>query len=179
LERVEVRELPPGDLERIREVDRSEHVRLQYICRDGVLRQQPVDWDVSRWPEHGPDDFSVRGFVDRWSPILSEGGKLLGALAGQSIMGFAILRFDLSPGVSELVALYVDRGARRRGVAGALTDEVERLARLGGSNSLYVSATPSESAVGFYLSRGFRLARLVNEELAAQEPEDIQMEKAL
>ena len=77
------------------------------------------------------------------------------------------------------MALYVDQAARRSGVAGALTDEVERLARRSGAQSLYVSATPSESAVGFYLSRGFQLARHVNEELSAREPEDIQMEKAL
>ncbi len=38
LERVELRELAPSDLERIRQVDRSEHVRLQYICQDGALR---------------------------------------------------------------------------------------------------------------------------------------------
>ncbi|MCP3904853.1 MAG: GNAT family N-acetyltransferase [Planctomycetes bacterium] len=179
MEAVELRALAPRDLERIREVDRSEHVRLQYVCRDGALREEVVDWDVPRWPEHGPDDFSVRGLVERWTPLLSEGGTLLGAIAGDTIIGFAILRPDLSPGVAELVALYIDQGARRRGIAGALTDEVERLARLDGAELLYVSATPSESAVGFYLSRGFRIARRVHAELAAQEPEDIQMEKTL
>jgi GNAT superfamily N-acetyltransferase len=179
LEGFELRELAPGDLERIREVDRSELVKLQYVCQDGALRQQAVAWDVPRWPEQGPDDFSVRGLVERWSPLLTAGGKLLGAFSDESLLGFAILRYDLSPGVSELVALYVDQGARRRGIAGALTDEVERFARSGGAESLYVSATPSESAVGFYLSRGFRLAQRVNADLAAQEPEDIQMEKTL
>jgi len=179
LEGIKLKELDPGDLERIREVDRSEHVKLQYVWQGGTLREQVVDWDVPRWPEQGSGDFSVRGLVEEWGPLLRDGGKLLGALSGEALVGFAILRPGLSPGVSELVALYVDRGSRRTGVARALTDRVEHLARLCGTEWLYVSATPSGSAVGFYLRHGFRPARQVNEELAAREPEDIQMEKAL
>jgi GNAT superfamily N-acetyltransferase len=176
---IDVRKLPPEDLDRIGEIDRSERVTRQYIVHDGELSHQIVDWDVPRWAVDGPDDFSVRGLVERWAPILSEGGILMGAFCGASLVGFAIHRPDLSPGVSELVALYVDRSARRHGVAGALLEEVEQVARQGGAQSLYVSATPSESAVGFYLSKGFDLACCVNEDLAAQEPEDIQMEKVL
>ena len=174
-----VRELDIRDLARIGEVDRSERVTLQYVVRNGRLDQEVVDWDVPRWPDDGSDDFSVRGLAEQWRPILLNGGDLLGAFAGATLVGFAIHRPSLSPGVSELVALYVDRAARRKGVAGALLDEVERLARQAGARSLYASATPSASAVGFYLSRGFDLARPVNEELAAREPEDIQMQKAL
>lgn len=175
----EVLELLPGDLRRIGEVDRSERVTVQYVVQAGVLERKTVNWDVSPWPEDGADDFSVRGLVEKWGPILSDGGTLLGAATGRSLIGFAIHRPDLSPGVSELVALYVDQRARRRGVAGALLDEVERLARLAGARSLYASATPSGSAVGFYLRKGFVLASPPNAKLAALEPEDIQMEKLL
>jgi hypothetical protein len=44
---------------------------------------------------------------------------------------------------------------------------------------LYVSATPSESAVGFYTGQGFRPTEEVNEELFELEPEDIHMIKPL
>jgi len=175
----EVLHLPSGDLRRIGEVDRSERVTVQYVVQAGALEQRPVSWDVPAWPEDGADDFSVRGLVEKWGPILSGGGTLLGAVTGSSLIGFAIHRPDLSPGVSEIVALYVDQRARRGGVAGALLDEVERLARLAGARSLYVSATPSGSAVGFYLRKGFVLACPPNAKLAALEPEDIQMEKLL
>lgn len=176
---IELRELAPSDLERIREVDRSERVTVQYILQDGALKKQSVDWDVPRWPEDGPDDFSVRGLMKSWGPILQAGGKLIGAFSGDELIGFAILKYDLSPGVSELVALYVDSKARRRGIAKALTDEVERLATEAGANSLCVSATPSEATVDFYSSCGFVLAENPNEELTTLEPEDIQMEKPL
>jgi len=171
--------MPGEDLARIGEVDRSERVTLRYVLRDETLRQEEVDWDVPRWPADGPDDFSVRGLVEMWGPILAHGGTLLGAFAEESLVGFAIHRPNLSPQVSELVALYVDRSVRRQGVARALVDEVERVARGGGARSLYVSATPSESAVGFYLGLGFDLAKCVNEELATREPDDIQMEKPI
>jgi ribosomal protein S18 acetylase RimI-like enzyme len=71
--------------------------------------------------------------------------------------------------------LHVSRQARRQGVARRLTDEVVRLAREGGARELYVSATPSESAVGFYLRQGFRPTTRVDEVLYRLEPEDIHM----
>lgn len=53
-------------------------------------------------------------------------------------------------------------------------DEMESLARDRDARALYVSATPSESAVGFYLSRGFRPTEPFPEPFA-KEPEDIHM----
>ena len=44
---------------------------------------------------------------------------------------------------------------------------------------MYVSAVPSESAVGFYRSQGFTPTQEVDEELYALEPEDIHMTKTL
>jgi len=40
---------------------------------------------------------------------------------------------------------------------------------------MYVSATPTESAVGFYLRQGCRLAQPVHPELFAAEPEDVHL----
>ena len=44
-----------------------------------------------------------------------------------------------------------------------------------GARSLYVSATPTGSAVGFSLGRGCRLADPVHPELFTDEPEDIHL----
>jgi hypothetical protein len=44
-----------------------------------------------------------------------------------------------------------------------------------GATNLYVSAVPSESAVGFYLSQGFRPVGTPRPELFELEPEDIHM----
>ncbi len=53
--------------------------------------------------------------------------------------------------------------------------EACEIARETGASQLYVSSTPSSSAVGFYLSQGCRLVEEVDPELSALEPEDIHL----
>jgi hypothetical protein len=48
-----------------------------------------------------------------------------------------------------------------------------------GAASIYVSATPTASAVGFYLRQGCRLAHPVHPDLFAAEPEDIHLVRSL
>ena len=52
-------------------------------------------------------------------------------------------------------------------------------ARMAGAMALYVSATPSESAVGFYRRAGFKPTDTPHPDLLAEEPEDIHMILAL
>jgi GNAT superfamily N-acetyltransferase len=174
-----ITELPKEDISRAGEVNRSEHVTTGYVFRNGALEAQAVDWKVPRWSEDPSSGFSVRSRVEGWRAVLDKGGVLLGALDGHSLAGFAVLLPELSEGVAQLAALYIDRGYRRRGLATRLVAEVERLARGAGAGKLYVSAIPSGSAVGFYLKSGFAPTSEVNEDLFALEPDDIHMIKGL
>ncbi len=54
-------------------------------------------------------------------------------------------------------------------------DEICRLARRRGAKQLYISATQTESAVGFYLRYGCRLAEAVDPALYELEPKDIHL----
>jgi ribosomal protein S18 acetylase RimI-like enzyme len=175
---IRIREMDPSEIGRIAEIDRSEHVTTGYTYERGRLRAGQVDWRVPRWPEEG-DGFSVKACVEHLAPILDNGGVMLGAFDRSLLVGFAVLRYRLTERQAELVALHVSKGYRRRGIAARLTSQVIGLARADGAEELYVSATPSESAVGFYLSKGFRLAEEVNEALYALEPEDIHMIRRL
>ena len=75
-----------------------------------------------------------------------------------------------------LAFLYVSRPYRRSGVASALWAEAERVALGAGAESMYVSAVPSGSAVGFYLSRGCVLAgSSTHPKLYHLEPGDIHL----
>ena len=65
------------------------------------------------------------------------------------------MRYRLTETMAQLASLHVSREHRRQGVATLLLSEACRLARQDGAQTIYVSATPSESAVGFYLSQGF------------------------
>jgi GNAT superfamily N-acetyltransferase len=174
-----IRKLPHRDISRVGEIDRSEHITRGYVFKNGVLESQQVDWEVPRWSEDPSRGFSIQARIDEWKPLLEDRGVLLGAIDGDSLAGVAILRPRLSEGVAQLAALYVDRRYRRRGIATALVARVECLAREEGAAGLYVSAIPSESAVGFYLQRGFVPTEDVNQELFDLEPDDIHMIKAL
>ena len=65
------------------------------------------------------------------------------------------------------------------GVGKTLVGLVIQKAREIGVKKLYVSATPSQNTVEFYLKRGFKLAQEVNQKLLELEPEDIHMELEL
>jgi predicted N-acetyltransferase YhbS len=79
------------------------------------------------------------------------------------------------PGLAWLAFLHVSREARRQGAASALWQAASDDAVQSGAESLYVSATPTGSAVGFYLSRGCVLADPPHATLYALEPDDIHL----
>ena len=176
---ITIEQLPTSAIDRIAEIDRSEHITLIYRAREGTLVAEEVDLAVPGWYSEGDEEFSVRTKIRQWRPILNQGGVLLGALDGERLAGFAILRYRLDEGTAQLAVLHVSRPYRRQGIASQLTEEICRLARADGARSLYVSATPSNSAVGLYTSLGFSLVDQPHPEMFALEPEDIHMVKAL
>ena len=58
----------------------------------------------------------------------------------------------------QLAYLYVSRTYRGRGVGMRLFEAAASFAREAGAQALYVSATPTENTVDFYLNRGCVLA---------------------
>lgn len=169
-----VKILENTDINRIREIDRSELVKIHYVYQVGKLEAEQVNWNVPRW---AGDDLAQK--IKAWSSLLDQGSILLGALDGDVLAGFAIFRPQLTATMAQLAVLHVSKDYRRQGVATALTTEVCKMAIASGATHLYVSATPSESAVNFYKSQGFELAEKIHPELYALEPEDIHMIKRL
>ena len=174
-----IHRLPAVALQRIGEIDRSEDSQISYKQNGSELLSRRVTWRIRRWSLDPRDGFSVQGQVNHWEPIVSNGGYLLGALLEDRLLGFAILRPELSPGTAELAALFVDRGYRRMGIATALLRAIEAAASQVGANRLYVSSVPSEAAVGFYLDQGFHPAANANPELVRRKPTDIHLVKRL
>lgn len=164
-----------SELDRIGEIDRSEHVTLEYTYRDGSLEARAVDVVVAPWSRSGQHEHSVRARVDAWRPILDQGGILVGAFDADALVGIAIYRPRLAAGLANLSALFVSQGHRRGGVGARLAGEVARLARADGARRLYVSATPSGATIAFYRSLGFEPTDEPHEALFALEPDDIHM----
>jgi GNAT superfamily N-acetyltransferase len=169
---VVIQQLPKGGLVRFREIDRSEKATLHYRQIGRRLVSELVKDSIPDFFEEGPH--SVAELVARWQPVVDEGGMLLGAFADGDLVGIALLGGEVAPRVRQLALLFVSRAHRRRGVAGSLTDAMGELARASGAEALYVSSVPTDSAVGFYLARGFRPTEPLPE-LYAEEPDDIHM----
>jgi len=170
-----IRRMPIDEIDRVREIDRSEHVTQAYMSENGTLELRQVDWRIPPWSADDSSGHSVPAKVATWRPVLENGGTMLGAFDGDKLAGLAIYRPHLTEGTAVLAVLYVTCSHRRQGVGSALVDEVVRLARADGAARLYVSASPSEPTVGFYMSRGFRPTDEPSPELYELEPEDIHM----
>ncbi|MEA3056945.1 MAG: hypothetical protein QOD30_2377 [Actinomycetota bacterium] len=175
---VEVRRLARDDLRTLLgAIDRTEHVDVQYAVVDGALVEVPVFMEeIPPWDPVGDGPHTVSSHVRFATSVVDEhGGIVLGAYVDGAVVGEAIVAPSYEPPLAWFASLHVSRAHRRHGVAAALWDECVRLARESGATQLYVSATETGSAVGFYLSRGCRLADPVHPRLFEDEPEDIHL----
>ncbi len=171
---MKIRELERHEIDTVWSIDRSEVVDRVYSREGNTLVLKPEHHDVKGWP---PNERETYG------PILLDcfdrGGTCCGAFDGDTLIGTAVLesRFIGSrKDQLQLVFLHVSQLHRGSGVGCALFDKVVSRARELGARRLYVSATPSENTVRFYLHRGFRVADELDPALFAMEPEDIHME---
>ena len=172
---IKIRQMAASELDRIGEIDRSEHVTQEYSYRRGSLERRDVDVRVPPWSRRGDHEHSVQGKVKAWQPTLDRGGTLVGAFDADTLVGFAIYQRHLAEGMANLAVLHVSRSYRRKGIASLLVEEIARLARADSARRVYVSATPSGPTVEFYRSHGFEPTDEPNEALFALEPDDIHM----
>ncbi len=167
---LDMRPLEPEELSRATEID---------VTEDGttILEQQGVHLSVrpETWSRRPRSAEGWAEFERHWRAFIPDGGMAFGVFDAGRLVGVATLRRGIRPGMDQLEALFVDRAHRRQGIASALIAGIEAAAREAGSRSLYVSATPSESAVGCYLSRGFVPTDEPVPELLELEPEDVHM----
>jgi GNAT superfamily N-acetyltransferase len=175
-----VRRLLADDVSLIGTIDRSEHVDLQYGVIDGRLTEQPVAMtEIPTWDPTGSGPHSVAAQVDFCASLIAGGAVLLGTFDGEQPAGLAVVDPSFGTRLAWLAFLYVSRPERRRGAARALWGAAVDLALAAGAESIYVSAVPTGSAVGFYLRQGCRLADPVHPALFAKEPEDIHFVRSL
>ena len=175
--RVKIRRLSRDELERVWSIDRTELVERVYSVEHGELVLRNERHDVRGWPPGEPE---------RYGPILLDcferGGACWGAFDGETRVGVAVLESRFSGrrrDTLQLKFLHVSHSHRKTGLGRALFERAAERARELGARSLYVSATPSENTINFYLRRGCRVAAELDPELFALEPEDIHLELML
>ena len=172
-----IRELTRAEVERVWEIDRREVIERVYHLRDGRLILEAEFFDMQGWPP---------GEANLYTPILLDcfdrGGYFCAALDGDALVGIAVLesRFIGSRrGQLQLKFLHVGRPYRRTGLGKTLFESAAQRAREMGATKLYISATPSENTIGFYMRLGCTLASEIDAVLFALEPEDIHLEYVL
>lgn len=172
---IEFRPLRAAEIALIGEIDRSEHVDVEYRVSGGRLVSTAMNYEVPTWSHDGSGEHSVAGVIEHWQPIVEAGAPFLGAFSGDELLGLAIVDTSFEPSMAWLAFLYVSRPHRRHGAASGLWRAAEGLSRNGGAEGRYISAVPSGSAIGFYLAMGCELATEPHPDLAALEPDDIQL----
>lgn len=171
---MEYRTLSREEVDLLRSIDRSERIAEVYRVEGGRLVLHPEPCTVSAF-----DPAELERLVARQRAIVAGGGVVLGAFEGGPIAGMASVERRLRGGGRDRVkmdVLYVGAPFRGRGVGRALVARAMEAARAMGAIYLYVSATPTRRTVEFYLWCGARLAREVDPELLALEPDDVHLE---
>jgi nicotinamidase-related amidase/GNAT superfamily N-acetyltransferase len=105
-----------------------------------------------------------------------------GAFHGERIIGFATIShriFGTAARHVELVCLQISEEYRRQGIGRRLFFLACEEARRLGADKLYISAHSSKESQAAYRALGCSFAEEINEELAAAEPFDVQLEYKL
>jgi ribosomal protein S18 acetylase RimI-like enzyme len=166
----ELRSITAAELGRISEIDVSEEGTTVYVQHG--MNLEPLS-EPHRRLQRTADDWAPE--INLWSRFVLDGGQAFGVFESGRMVGFAVLRTGLGSDTAQLAGLYVDRAWRRQGLASSLVAAAVDAAVAAGEAHLYVSAVPSGSAVGFYLSRGFEPLGTPHPELFEREPEDVHM----
>jgi predicted N-acetyltransferase YhbS len=168
------RELFRDEIPLIWTIDRGETIENIYRLEDHRLVLRPHYVEVPGWPP---------GEAEKYTPILLEcfdrGGWFYGAFEGAQLIAIVILdnqRLGAQKDQLQLKFLYVNRSHRNRGMATRLFGLARASARARGARRLYISATPTENTVKFYLRLGCTVGREPDAELFALEPDDIHLE---
>lgn len=171
------RQLSRNEIREIWTIDRSEVIEAVYSLEHGALVLRPQHFEVRGWPP---------GEAEKYTPILEacyeRGGWFYGLFDDQRLVGAAVLesRFIGKNGDQlQLKFLHVSRAYRNQGLGQRLFNLAQVEATQRGAKSLYVSATPSEHTIGFYLRLGCKATKEPDLELYELEPEDIHLKRAL
>ena len=171
---MKIRELVRHEIPAVWSIDRAVVIDNVYFRAGDELVLKAEHHDVRGWPPGEPEHYG---------PLLLDcfdhGGTVYGAFEGEVLIGATVLESRFIGRNSDrlqLKFLHVSRRHRQAGLGRTLFESAVAKARELGARKLYVSATPSENTVRFYLRRGCRVTDDVDAALFALEPEDIHLE---
>ena len=159
------------------QIDRRELVENIYYLEDGKFLLKPDYFDIQGWP---PGEAEL--YTPRLLDCYDRGGTFWGVFEKDLLVGAAILESKFigsQHDTLQLKFLHVSHDYRKRGIASTLFNLAVEKAKELEAKKLYISATPSEHTINYYMRLGCVLAKEVDPELFALEPEDIHLEYEL
>ena len=174
---MKIRELTRSEVPYIWQIDRREVIENIYYLNNEKLILKPKHYDMGGWPTGEPEHYTPI-FLN----CFDRGGHFWGAFSGELLVGAVVLenRFiGTAKDTLQVKFLHVSNSFRKQGLGKKLFLLAAEKACELGAKKMYVSATPSENTVNFYLRLGCVLAREIDQELFELEPEDIHLEYVL
>lgn len=171
---MKIRPLTRSEIPYVWQIDRSEIIDRVYHLREGQLVLEPEYYNMHGWPAGEPEHYT---------PFLMEcfdhGGHFWGAFAGELLIGTVVLenRFvGKAKDTLQMKFLHISKNFRKQGLGKKLFTLAAQQAVELEARKIYISASPSENTVNFYLRMGCVLVSEVDEGLFALEPDDIHLE---
>lgn len=173
-----IRTMQRDEIPLVWQIDRREVIENIYHLRNGKLILVPEYFDAQGWPP---------GEAELYTPILLDcfdrGGIFWGAFEEDGkIIGVSVLEskfIGANHDTLQLKFLHVSHGVRKQGLGKKLFNLAVEKAKSSGARKLYISATPSENTINYYMRLGCVLATEIDPELFTLEPEDIHLEYAI
>ena len=175
--RTQYRQLDRDQIHLIRHIDRSESVENIFYLKKGQLikKHEPINISNEWWQREGVEQKILPRVME-----IADDGYVIGAFDKHKIAGIAALdpKFYTDNRLN-LDIIFVSRDFRGQGIGRHMFGLIAEEAKKRGASALYVSATPTEHTVNFYLDLGCQLVKNVDPILFEREPEDIHMELPL
>jgi predicted N-acetyltransferase YhbS len=168
------RALRRDEVEQVWQIDRREVIASVYYLEAERLILRHEHYEMTGWPP---------GESATYTPLLFDcfdrGGWFYGLFDQSVLIGVVVLESKFIGKHQDLLQLkfmHVSCAYRGEGVGHRLFNLAAAKARLLGAKGLYISATPSEHTVNFYVHLGSVLTHDPDPELIKLEPEDIHLE---
>ena len=155
------------------------------ICEgslDSFERTQKVSWVYIN--KDGEYQLTERSFTDDWTlsrkrekamELISGGLVSFGAFLGSELIGFIGLKQKLYGDRMIVETFHVSAPHRGHGIGKKLFLRVMEEAKNRGAEQLYISACFSKETIAFYRAMGAELTEQPIAEIAADNPDDLQM----
>jgi GNAT superfamily N-acetyltransferase len=156
------------------QISRRELITQMYIQHQQRLELVDCFFDVQHW-----DSYHLENDPPKLKQLYEQGALFIGAFdAAEKLVGVSVVSNQIIadyPHAKLLHYFYVDADQQGKGIGAKLMQAAKESAKQLGAKQLYISATPSQRTVDFYIKHGAQPLSAPDQQLWQLEPEDIHL----